>query len=185
MVSGYANSYAVNPVLTDKNTGERLAAGRDYERKFVYTYGEDVTVKRKMGRNVQSVQVLKGTKVDKEDIIPADTVINVTVAGKNYDDVIQTSYRIVEKTISSARVSFKPDSKLRDGVVYTGQEQFISMDDIVVTVSGETLTADDYEIASYENNIEKGKAIITIHGKGKYGGIKQFKIKIKPKNISN
>ena len=41
----------------------------------------------------------------------------------------------------------------------------------------------DYEIVSYENNINKGKAKVTIKGVGNYGGTKTITFTIKAKGL--
>ena len=51
----------------------------------------------------------------------------------------------------------------------------------MITLDGQTLTADDFEIVGYENNTNRGKAKVTIKGVGDYGGTRTVKFTIKSK----
>jgi hypothetical protein len=69
-------------VAYDTN-GEKLTAGKDYDKKFEYTYAGAASIKRKQGKTISEVTVQAGDKVDvKNDIIPAGTQVRVTVYGK-------------------------------------------------------------------------------------------------------
>ena len=65
------NIYATKVTVTDLN-GKVLNAGTDYEKTLLYTYKEDTTLDDGTVRKA-------GTVIDKKDIIPAGTVICVTV----------------------------------------------------------------------------------------------------------
>ena len=50
-------------------------------------------------------------------------------------------------------------------------------------MNGMPVSADEYEIISYTNNINKGTAKLTIQGQGNYGGTKTVSFKIKGKSL--
>ena len=72
---------------------------------------------------------------------------------------------------------------IEESVVYTGKE--ITFGDIMVTVSGRTLSEDEDYIVSYENNknvTTSAKVVIT--GTGNYSGVITKTFAITPKNIA-
>ena len=81
-------------------------------------------------------------------------------------------------------MSIAKDSNLKNGLDYTGKARYIKKSDLVVRFGKNTLTANDYDIVNYQNNVKKGKATITIKGKGNYGGTKKYTFKINPKTIT-
>ena len=122
---------------------------------------------------------LAGTVVDKNDIVPAGTVIIVTVTGKgNYtNSTVSTEYGITKAAISKATVTVPKQT-------YTGEQVTPGTDEIVVKMGKNTiLTTDDYEIVGYSNNVKKGTATVTIKGKGNYGGTKVQKFTIQAKKL--
>ena len=116
--------------------------------------------------------------MDKNDIVPAGTVIIVTVTGKgNYtNSTVSTEYRITKAAISKATVTVPKQT-------YTGEQVTPGIDEIVVKVGKTVLTTDDYEIVGYSNNVKKGTATITIKGKGNYGSTKTQKFTIQAKKL--
>ena len=152
-----AGKFYSTPVLTDAN-GKKLKAGTDYSK--TYTYRDE-----------------DGNLLSKKDKAEAGSVITVTVTGKgNYEGEISTTYRIIKKgnSLSSAKVTMKKK------YYYTGENILLTKDDLVVKVGGKTLTADQYEIveSSYQDNLKKGTAKVTLKGKGEYGGTKTISFKI-------
>ena len=144
------------PVLTDEN-GKKLTAGVDYEKVYVY---------RDKNKTI----------LDKYDTPKAGEVLTVTVIGKgNYSGEVSTSFRVFEKgkSVSSAKVTVNKEA------VYNGEKITLSKDDLIVKIGQNTLTADDYEIVQYTNNLKKGTATVILRGKGLYGGTKKFTFKIK------
>ena len=65
---------------------------------------------------------------------------------------------------------------------YTGSPVELSEDDILsikISKTEQNLTqGTDFEIVGYTNNIKKGTAKVTFHGKGDYGGEKTVSFKI-------
>ena len=97
-----ANIYATKVTLIDED-GKNLKAGTDYEKQVEYTYLNSTQVTS----NGESVIRSAGEAVQKTDIIPVDTVINVTAkakAGSGYTGTVSGTYRIITASISSAKV---------------------------------------------------------------------------------
>ena len=169
-----ANSYTTKVTLTDEDE-KNLSSGKDYEKDIKYTYIYDTKVKV----NGADVQRNAGDLVDKQDIIPADTVIRVTAtakAGSGYTGTVSGTYRIVTANISSAKVTIPTQ-------VYNGKPITLAKKDISLAIKGTKLSEDDYEIVGYSNNINKGTAKVTIRGTGNYGGLKTQTFKIKAKGF--
>lgn len=170
-----ANIYNTGITITDTD-GKKLTAKKDYDAAAIFTYGQRTTVTDASGAaHVREA----GETVDAADIIPADTMINVSVraaAEGNYMGEITGSYRFASLDISKAKVVVAPQS-------YTGNAVEPGKDQITVTLGGKTLSAGDYEIEGYSNNVKKGKASITIRGIGNYGGAKTVKYNITGKKI--
>ena len=177
------------PVLNDMDDNgklKKLVAGTDYEKNIYYEY---VNIKdpitKKQGKTYVDAGRAVGDPVDKYDVIPVGTIIQGTVTGKGaYTGKITFTYRIISANVSSASVSIAKDSNLKTGLDYTGKARYIKKSDLVVRFGKNTLTANDYDIVNYQNNVKKGKATITIKGKGNYGGTKKYTFKINPKTIT-
>ncbi|MBE5918830.1 MAG: hypothetical protein E7272_03205 [Pseudobutyrivibrio ruminis] len=177
------------PVLNDMDDNgklKKLVAGTDYEKNIYYEY---VNIKdpitKKQGKTYVDAGRAVGDPVDKYDVIPVGTIIQGTVTGKGaYTGKITFTYRIISANVSSASVSIAKDSNLKNGLDYTGKARYIKKSDLVVRFGKNTLTANDYDIVNYQNNVKKGKATITIKGKGNYGGTKKYTFKINPKTIT-
>ncbi len=174
------NIYATKVVVTDIN-GKPLQAGTDYDRTLAYTYSEKTEVRNVRSGNDETVIRSAGEKVDGNDIIPAGTVLGVKVTAKengNYRGELEGQYRTVLETVSSASVSVQKQ-------VYTGQEITLDKGQISVKVKGKTVDDGQWEIVegSYENNIEKGNARVTIRGLDRYGGTRTVKFAIRAKGF--
>lgn len=164
------NAYKTTPRITDLN-GKVLKAGTDYEKVYLYTYKNEVTLADGTVRSA-------GSEVGANDIVPAGTVLIISVQGKgNYsDDYLQGEYRIVQSNIGKAKV--KVESQ-----IYTGSQIEPGKEDITIKIGKTTLSSSDYEITGYSNNIKKGNAKITIKGVGNFGGTKTATFKIKSKGF--
>lgn len=167
------NSHAAKVTVTDIN-GKALKAGADYNKTFTYTYKNETALDNGTVR-------AEGALVDKNDIIPAGTILNVQVDAKdggNYTGTITGEYRITQAAISSASVSIQKQT-------YTGQEITLDKNQITVKVKGKQVDESQYEIvpSSYKNNIKKGTASVTIRGVDNYGGTKTVKFTIKAKGF--
>ena len=120
-----------------------------------------------------------GSEVKDTDIIPAGTEILVTVKakeGSGFTGELTGSYRIVQADIS------KVAAKVTDQT-FTGSAIKPGKEEITLTMKKVPLTADDYEIVSYSNNVKKGTATVIIRGVGNYGGTKKITFKIKSKKV--
>lgn len=153
-----AKNYTTKFNVLDSN-GKKLAVKKDYEiAKYAYADGSEV----------------KDT-----DIIPAGTEIFVTVKakeGSGFTGELTGSYRIVQADIG------KVAAKVTDQT-YTGSAITPGKEEITLTMKKVPLTADDYEIVSYNNNVKKGTATVIIRGVGNYGGTKKITFKIKSKKV--
>ncbi len=167
------NIYATKVTVTDLD-GKVLNAGTDYEKTLLYTYKEDTTLDDGTVRTA-------GTVIDKKDIIPAGTVICVTVTPKgNYTgEPLTGEYAIKTYDISGAAVTIPAQ-------IYTGKPITLDKNDpkqITVKVKGKVVDPDQFEIVSYQNNVAKGTATVIIRGKDNYGGTKKVTFKINAKKF--
>ena len=165
------NAYKSTPKITDLD-GKVLKTGMDYEKDFVYTYKYDTALKDENGTHRDAGEV-----VGVDDIIPEGTVLEIEVTGKgNYKGSLKGEYRIVQQSVSGAKVTIPTQE-------YTGKAIKPDKDVLIVKVGKVELGEDDYEIVNYDNNVNKGKASITIKGVGNYGGSKTVKFTIKAKGF--
>ena len=164
------NVYKSVPKIYDVN-GKELKAGTDYEKAYVYAYKNETVLADRTAA--------AGEVVAASDIVPAGTVLIVTVTGKgNYAaSKLQGEYRVTAASVSSAKVTVPAQ-------IYTGAEITPKKEELTVKVGKTVLTGDDYDIISYSNNVKKGSASLTIKGKGNYGGTKTVKFTIKAKGVS-
>ena len=158
-----ANIYKTKVQVIDLN-GKALSAGTDYDKGIKYTYASGSK---------------KGEEVLSTDVIPLGTEIQVEVRvtnPKNYYGTVYGTYKFVRADISKAKVSV-------DTQEYTGKKVKPGKKQIHVTVGGVPLSDSDFEIVSYENNVNQGTAKVTIRGVGNYGGTKTANFKIRKKGI--
>lgn len=161
--------------------GKALSAGRDYNKKLKYAYKNDTKLDNGTVRTA-------GTEVDKNDIIPAGTVLTVTAAaltpsGKqaNYTGSCMGEYSFRTYDIAKARVTIPAQT-------YTGKAITLDKTDekqLLVKVSGKKVEPSQFEIVagSYKNNVKKGTASVTIRGVDNYGGTKNVTFRIKAKGF--
>ena len=136
-------------------------------------------ISQKSGKQtVSGVKVYAGEQVTKYDIIPAGTVINITVTGKgNYAGTesepatLTGSYKIAKAKIKSLKVKIYSQE-------FTGYQIRPVKSDIYVNGSNTTGRA-YYEIVSYGVNTSVGKGTVTVRGIGDYVGTKTISFKIK------
>lgn len=171
------NVFATKLTVTDLD-GKVLKAGTDYHKTAAYTYAKETAVITVGGGTAVRAA---GAAVDKNDIIPAGTVLKVQVQAKeggNYTGTLEGEYRITQAAISSASVSVPKQ-------VYTGQPITLEKSMLTVKVKGKPLDVSQYEIVpgSYKNNVEKGMASVTIRGVDNYGGTKTVKFTIRAKGF--
>ncbi|MCQ2517773.1 MAG: DUF6273 domain-containing protein [Lachnospiraceae bacterium] len=175
--------------ITDTN-GKKLKAGKDYDKKITYSYDGKATVKN----GKKEIVRYPGEKINSKDIIPAGTIVRVTVKGKGgFPGERVVTYRIRKKNISKLKVTVK-------NFEYTGREITPGPEDIKVMDGNEEIpyfmsysNLDEYEIIGYKNNVNIGTAEVTIkaftnnvkaaENPGNYYGTKTVKFKITPKKI--
>ena len=167
------NIYTTKVTVTDLD-GKVLNAGTDYEKTLLYTYKEDTVLDDGTVRTA-------GTVIDKKDIIPAGTVICVTVTpkGSYTGEPLTGEYAIKTYDISGAAVTIPAQ-------IYTGKPITLDKTDpkqITVKVKGKVVDPDQFEIVSYRNNVAKGTATVIIRGKDNYGGTKKVTFKINAKKF--
>lgn len=176
-----ANIYKTKVTVTDED-GKKLAAKKDYNADVAYTYKDRTIVKNLQGKNpADAVEIVReaGETVDWADIIPVGTCILVTVTAKedgNYTGSLTGSYRIVGADISKATVKVETQT-------YTGAAVEPGKDKITVTLKGQPVPPENYEIVRYADNVKKGKGTVVIKGVGNYGGTKTVKFTIGSKGI--
>lgn len=172
------NIYATKVTVTDLN-GKALKEGTDYNKSFTYTYKNETVVMS--AANYETAVRAEGNLVDKNDIIPAGTVLAVRIDAKdsgNYTGTLTGEYRITQAVIFSASVSIPKQT-------YTGQEITLDKSQITVKIKGNSVDQSQYEIVpgSYKNNVKKGTASVTIRGVDNYGGTKTVKFSIGAKGF--
>ena len=163
------NIYKTKVVIKDIDN-KALSAGRDYDKNLVYTYHEEIQF-------ADGTAKTAGTAISSKDIIPAGTAIGVTVnaKGPNYYGSIYGIYRIAKADIGKAAVKIPAQ-------IYTGKA--IKPDDeIEIKLNRKLLSKENYEIVSYNNNINRGTATVTIRGKNDCGGTKTVKFSIRSKGF--
>ena len=175
--------YQTKITVTDLD-GKNLSAGKDYDKNITYTYVNDTTVKQLINKKETVVNRKAGEAVDQEDIIPAGTVIQISLTGRGeYTGEAVSTFRITKADITSAKVSASSKA-------YTGKPITLTEKDIKVTISGKDVPAVDpvtgqvnwrIDASSYSKNINKGKASVNIIGSGNYGGTKPVPFNINAK----
>lgn len=181
-IGGYKSTL----ILTDTN-GKKLQAGTDYDTAYAYTY-KNIT--KKVVNNENEITRNAGDLVDEGDIIPANTVLCVSIKAKeggNYTGEKTAEYRIVTSPISKAKITVQnPSQNNKNLFPYTGQEIRIDKRNLIVKVGTDVLSDNQYEIVeeTYKNNINKGTASVQIRGVGNtYGGTATVKFKIGTKGF--
>ncbi|MBQ6888283.1 MAG: carbohydrate binding domain-containing protein [Lachnospiraceae bacterium] len=148
--------YKSAPVLTDAD-GKKLKVNRDYTVKYYLA--------------------ADGTELGKNDVVDAGEAVKVVVTakGKNYTGSNEAVYKVAVQDISKAKVVVKTKP-------YTGKAITLTAEDFTTIKVGDTKLKEGvhYEIVedSYENNINKGTASVTIKGIGNYAGTKKVTFKI-------
>lgn len=159
------NNYVSKLILTDKDSGKRLAKKTDYLADFTYEIWD---------KSTGSYKLFTENRVDE----PAERIrMRVTVSGAgNYTGTIQTEYEIYPRSITSVKIGRISAQE------YTGEE-ITPTPEITIRIKeggrykDVPLGEENYEI-KYENNVNKGKATVYIYGKGQYGGVKKAHFKI-------
>ena len=169
--SAKAGQYMTKVQVIDVN-GKVLKPGTDYEKSIGYFYDAS------------------GAKeVSKTDNPPAGTVIYAAVTGKGSysNQTIYAPYTILARNgdISKAKFKVKNQTYTGEQVLITDQNQF----DMAVIGSDTLLLNGEngFEVipGTYQNNVKKGTAKVTLHGTGKYGGYKTVTFKIGARSLKD
>ncbi|MCR4738825.1 MAG: leucine-rich repeat protein [Lachnospiraceae bacterium] len=139
--------------VTDAD-GKALVAGKDYDNKnIIYSYD-------KAGEQ----------EIDSKSVVSADTTVYVTVTAKgaSYSGTATGSYRIVERDIGKLTATVTVPKS------YTGKPVKLKPGDITWKSGNKPVENVTFKIdeTTYKNNINKGKATVTLRGTGIYGGTK-------------
>ena len=168
-------NFLTSVVITDRD-GKSLKEGTDYEKSYRYYYYQETKLADGTTRKA-------GEEVTSSDIVPVGTVLTMEVTGKGIyagegekAATISGNYRIVGADMGRATIKVNTQ-------YYTGKEICPDKSQIVITLNGKVLAAQDYEIVSYSNNINKGTAKITVKGVGDYGGSKAANFTIANKSM--
>ena len=170
--SGKAGAHRITPKLMDLD-GKLLSAGKDFDKSSItYTYDKDT----KLDNGTLKKQ---GAPVADTDILPADTQIRITLkhgSGNGYTGTFKGTFRIIKADIKSAKIEIPTQT-------YTGDTITPDKKQIKVTLAGKKLRDEDYDIVLCTDNVQKGKASITLKGMGNYGGTKTVKFTIGAKGF--
>ncbi|MCR5503266.1 MAG: BspA family leucine-rich repeat surface protein [Lachnospiraceae bacterium] len=149
------NAYGTKFSIRDQN-GKTLKAGTDYERTVFYKMAD-------------------GSDIPENTVLPAGTELKVVIRGMgNYEGICEGNYRITKKSLNKAKCGASKKN-------YTGDAIFPDESDITVKIGGKKIpdteiingkVITNWEIVegSCRNNVNKGKATVTIRGVGNYGG---------------
>ncbi|MBQ0028203.1 MAG: leucine-rich repeat protein, partial [Lachnospiraceae bacterium] len=146
--TGKPGTYKTTFTITDVD-GKNLA-GTDYDAKSVkYYYAEDMNL-------ADGTEHHEGDEVGVKDVLPAETVVQVSVKAKdggNYTGEISATYKINRLDIN--KVTMTIDKK-----DYTGSRIKPGKSDI--KIKNGVISATDYEIIGYGENIKKGTGSVTV-----------------------
>lgn len=146
--------------------GKMLKAGTDYDNKNVLFCYDDT---------------YETPIPDDAEVVAGTTVyVKVNAAGPSYTGEATGSYRIIAEghDIGKLTASVEPKD-------YTGRPITISPGDITWKSGRQIISPVDFVIDpnSYKNNINKGKAKVTVYGTGEWGGRKEITFRIGNRNI--
>ncbi|MBP5384762.1 MAG: hypothetical protein J6Y57_07295, partial [Lachnospiraceae bacterium] len=128
--------------------GKTLKAGTDYDaNNVVYKLGD------KDGRDLKD-----------DEVLGADTTVCVVVPAKDTGNYIGTAigtYRIAKQDIGKLTVNAPSKN-------YTGKPVILTPSDLIWKAKGKKINDVEIEIDedSYRNNVQKGKATVTVRGTG-------------------
>jgi len=172
--------YTPNPTVYDN--GKKLVKNKDYTVEYASNMKDDITeftedgALASTGHKAQVIITLSGP-----DYTIAKTEAPAAEEGTEPVDENRRTFefRIIEKLISQAKVSIKPDKTQYFSQYGTrpGKE------DLVVTYANTPVADDEYSIISYSKNDKKGKATLVIQGEGQYGGTKKVTFAIAARDM--
>ncbi|MDE5718289.1 MAG: hypothetical protein K2I53_11885 [Lachnospiraceae bacterium] len=172
--------YTPNPVVYDN--GKKLTKNKDYTVAYESNLKTDITEFTEdgalavTGHTAYVIITLTG---------PDYTVTNAEAPAAEEstepaDGSKETfAFRIIDKLISKAKVSVKPD-RVQSFSQYGTRP---GKEDLTVTYENVPVTDEEYDIISYSKNDRKGKATLVIQGKGQYGGTKNVTFTIQARGM--
>ena len=138
---------------------------------------------------------LNGTVPSEATLVPAGSEISITVKlfGDNYEGEVTGTYRILEvgKDISKATLQIKDQEYTGSPIEITSNSQFKKASlkngiQLYLVDDGDGKEQNiEIDEASYQKNINKGTAKVTIRGYGEYGGSKTVTYKIGQRSVVN
>ena len=164
--SNKAGNYISKITLTDTD-GKKLVAGTDYEKTIQYLDNDGIPI------------------VDLKASYPAGTKFTAVITAKgNYTGTKRVEYRLIDKTEDISKATFRIDPK-----EFTGAAIELEDNDFIQASfkdKPKLKLNEDFEIVCYENNIRKGTAKATLHGREEngYGGYKTITFKIVQRSMS-
>lgn len=179
--------------VTGEN-GKKLSAGRDYAKAIKYYYTLDgAEFDYDLDKNGELVVDESARELKSTDVIPdidenGDSIdeIYVVIHGiNNFDGYTATSFRVVDKNISTAIAKTRAQAYTGRAVEPVGAAVFerIYVKDAKTRMETELVEGTHYEIVGYANNVKRGSAKITIRGIDEYGGTKTFSFAIGQSSI--
>ena len=163
----------------DKAYNSKKKGSYYYSAPSVYDL-DGKQLKQKTDYTVQYFDASTGQEIGKNDAIANGTQIRVTVTAaenSSYTGTLSTTYYVREA--KEVRDIAKVKSDKIAPWQYTGSE--IRPEVSLYTQTGKTknyLSAEDYEIIGYYDNVKKGKATILIRGINGYSGVKSITFQI-------
>lgn len=164
-----ADNYKTKLAITDA-MGNELVAGKDFDKKFVYSYVDDTLLDNGTLRHA-------GEDVTEGDIVPYDTWMRVTVKPiGSYGHVLGTTsqnlpiYQTIDATYMVAGTNIASTEIYIFPQRYTGYPVILQPDQIVIKYGNRILNETEYEITEYKNNTAAGYATVVIRGRGTFGG---------------
>lgn len=165
------------PKLSDNGSAVKTGKGKDIEPlskdDYRYYYAET------------------GSEIRDNAVLPEGTVVevHVTVTCGEKSSYREGTYDLVgyyrilgkDRDIKNASVSIN----YTNSISFSNGMKIIPVkdEDIVVKIRKKRLTCDDYDITSLKNNSLLGTAVVTIRGRGEYGGSKKVTFLIKNRSL--
>ncbi|MCR5501792.1 MAG: InlB B-repeat-containing protein [Lachnospiraceae bacterium] len=196
---GKKGYFLAKPVFTDGGTKLKTGRNKDVEpiasSACVYTYAEDDTtlkdgtVKNAGDPVLATDKVLPGTKI--RLTVKAFCSEKSGYVSEGEGTEFTATYRVIDSmhNLGAAKAAFNETGKTK--FVYSNCEPVtVTESDMDVRIGatkkkpGTQLDpATDYEIVSITNNRLFGTAVFTVRGKGEYGGMKKFRLKMNPRSV--
>ena len=102
-------------------------------------------------------------------------MVTFTAKGGNYSGSVSGIYRVVSKSIATVRFTVPDQIYIPGGAVELSETEIGKIGSTPAGVKVEVVPG------SYRNNRKAGKATVTLHGLGDYGGIRTVTYKIRKK----